>query len=127
MSYKFGMRGLEVCTTVMCDDAKVSVDEMNLTYQAAGSPIQFKASVETINAAFNENFSFYSDLIPFNPACCALQGIGVQADALTKQMNAGLPGKPPHDPLDLSFGLGNTLMIVGALAIGLMVYTNRPR
>ena len=79
-----------ICTTAMCANAKVQVSQMQDTFKQYSNNSDFYArfqpAVDSIQAAFDENYSVWSEWIPFNPACCALQDTGNQAEDLTNQM-----------------------------------------
>lgn len=88
-----------VCTTAMCANAKVQVAQMHSTYeQYANDPAfaaRFKPAVDSIQSAFDENYSVWSEWIPFNPACCALQDTGNDAEDITNKMISYVGGVTP--------------------------------
>ncbi len=113
-----------ICTTPMCDAGKASVDEMNAVFMQLGESAQsnFGSSVNAINSAFGNIYSWYSDWIPFNPDCCTMQALGAQADNLTNQMQQALGVVPTGaGPGSTGAGMSLTSMIllgvVGFLAL----------
>ncbi len=83
-----GLASSGICTTPMCDAGAASVAQMQTVFNQLDSAgqVQFLSSATAINDSFNSIYSWYSDMIPFNPDCCAVQDLGAQADALTHQM-----------------------------------------
>lgn len=116
-----------ICTTPMCEDGKASVDQMLSVFHSLYSPDIFAPAVQAILDSSNETYSWYSDLIPFNPACCTMQAIGVQANAVTQQMsdwaNVHNPGGNPsiQNPAT-GGGLATVLVGLGVLAAGIALF-----
>ena len=88
-----------LCTTAMCANAKVQVAEMQATYKQHSDDLtfasKFKPAVDAIQATFDDQYSVWSEWIPFNPECCALQDTGNQAETLTHQMIQHVGGVTP--------------------------------
>lgn len=78
----------QICTTPQCDAGGASVNEMDSVYQ--GLPIniqaQFQSAHDSIMSAFHSYWIGIDRWIPFNPACCAIESLGKQADTLVCNM-----------------------------------------
>jgi hypothetical protein len=111
-----------VCTTPMCDSGAASVAAMDSLFQSLGSPSQFQSQHDQIMGAFNQTYSWYSGLIPFNPNCCSVQQIGQQADALTVAM-----GGASNGPATQAQGMSITsiLLLVGVGYLALVYLAGR--
>lgn len=114
------------CTTPMCSAGQASVQQMLDTFQALGSPSQYSGQVAAIKSSFDAVWpgSLYW-LEGFNPACCTVRDIGVQADQLTAQMQPGIPGLGPASQNQSGAGSSDysgliTLGIVVAAGFALM-------
>jgi len=112
-----------MCTTTMCANAKVQLAQMQETYKNYANDgafvARFKPSVDSIQQAFDDNYSVFSEWIPFNPTCCALQDIGNQAEDMNNQMLSyvgAAPITPTPKPMDI-----NSLLLVGGVIVGLIV------
>lgn len=114
-----------ICTSAMCSKARASVVEMRNTFESMPVELQprFQPTVQTIQNSLAETISPWSELIPFNPACCAAADIGAQADDVNAQMLAAMhaagvgPGpstQPP--PIDLG-GLLTAGLIIAGIAV----------
>jgi hypothetical protein len=114
-----------LCTSAMCAEGKLSVQEMRSTFdslQAQYPNFQssfYEPTVVSIEQAFNANYSWFSSYIPFNPECCAIKDIGAQADTVTQQMlasvNAAPSGLGPGSTTPpISLGIGSLGFVVGA-------------
>lgn len=82
-----------VCTTAMCSQGRASVQEMRNTFDTLSqnpdfTKWYFEPTVISIEKAFQDSYSVFSEWIPFNPSCCAIKDIGAQADDLTIKMLA---------------------------------------
>src|SRR5215831_8121512 len=93
--------GLSLCTTPMCSQGKASVEQMRATFdrlvsQKSIDRSQFEPLVGAIESSFGQNYSRFSEWIPFNPKCCAIADIGRQAEELTSRMlqSVGLQPMP---------------------------------
>lgn len=83
----------------MCAQGKASVQTMERTFNVLiGNPNfnrgRFEPTVTAIEQSFDVEYSFYSEYIPFNPACCAIKDLGAQADKLTNDMLASVGAQP---------------------------------
>ena len=120
-----------ICTSPMCVDGKASVDTMDRTYNVLiGNPrfnrSHFEPIVTALDESFDEQYSFYSSYIPFNPACCAIKDIGAQADKVTNDMlesvGAATAGPGPGTMAG-GFNL-DAILPLAYLAVGAMVLSN---
>jgi hypothetical protein len=112
-----------VCTTPMCDSGSASVSQMDALYQQLGQPSQYQQAHDAIMASYNQSYSWYSDLIPFNPDCCTLQQIGQQADALSSQMSGGTIGAGPSTQ-GQGMSLTTILVLGAALYLGMVYFAS---
>lgn len=120
-----------ICTGPMCTQGKASVDTMDRTFNVLlGNPLfnrqHFEPIVLALEQSFEEQYSFYSPYIPFNPACCGVKDLGAQADKITNDMLASVgaaqPGTGPGStapPIS-----GDTIMNLGMLALGVVIVSN---
>lgn len=115
--------GQIICTTALCAEGRAAVQQMMGTFTYLSNNPQFpkarfEATVHSIESAFDDQYTMFSEWIPFNPACCAIVDIGKSADNLTNQMlqsvaAVGLPPKPklPVDPVSGALTLGTVLVV----------------
>lgn len=120
-----------ICTTAMCAQGRASVQEMRNTFDGLAEDSRFdrgyyEPTVVAIEHSFNDLWSVFSELIPFNPSCCAIKDLGSQADALTKEMLTSVGGAVPiggpgsqAPPLQL-----DQMVTLGMLALGAIVLSN---
>jgi hypothetical protein len=125
--YRSGLMGI-ICTTGDCAAGRQSITEMDDAYKAADPSIQsqFQISHDALLKSFSDNYSWYSEWIPFNPACCGIVDLGAQADTLSAQIakasNQQSPGGGPSTSTgwDLSAIFGSfSLGAVAAVGVGL--------
>lgn len=115
-----------VCTTPMCEAGSASVEQMRQTFNSLSADVsqhfdasRFRSTVDSIEASFNAEYSWYDPLIPFNPVCCTIEKIGQQADLITNQMlesvgASGIPG-PSTASMD-------PLLMLGFLVVGYLIF-----
>lgn len=117
-----------VCaTSLMCKKGRSAVEQMSHTFDYLRDNNQgfnaaaFEPTVRSIESEFNAIYSFYTEWIPFNPDCCTIEDIGINADAITNQMLAsvGAAGVPPPPP-QTDWG---TVIIVGGVILLAVVYS----
>lgn len=115
-----GLAGLGICTSGDCDTGAANVNQMDSVYQSAdpNTQAQFQSAHDGIMATFNQIYSWYSDLIPFNPNCCAVDQLGTQAAQLTIQMQTAMGQAPVTAPPVSSSGLGSWILPIG-IGLGL--------
>src|SRR5262252_8383947 len=92
-----------ICTSTMCADGRVSVQNMRSTFDSLVSNTDFNRSyyeptVLAIEKSFHDNYSVFSEWVPFNPSCCAVKDIGAQADEVTHQMLQSVGAEAPTAP-----------------------------
>lgn len=119
------------CTTVMCSQGKASVETMRHTFDTLSNEINFdryhyESAVSAIEQAFQDNYGMFSQWIPFNPACCAIKDLGLQAEHLTADMlqsmrMAGTGPGPSNTPPVIDSG---SLITLGMLALGAVIVSN---
>jgi hypothetical protein len=121
------------CTSAMCAQGRVSVQQMRTTFDSLASSNSnfnrsyYEPTVISIEQAFHDNYSVFSEWVPFNPTCCAVQNIGQQADSLTHDMLQSVGAETPpvagpssgKPPIDI-----NGLITLGALALGAILIAN---
>lgn len=123
-----------VTTSVNCDNAQASVNQMNSVFQSLGSPSQYQAQIDSINASIANSSSWYYTF----GMCATAFNIGIQADTLTSQMlsdagQIGVVGPTCGDVAPIGLpgiqaltagvaGLGLGALAVGALALYFFVY-----
>lgn len=119
-----------VCTTTMCSEGAASVSNMlrtfdDLSHNPAFNRGRYEPTVRNINQAFEDNYSFFSMLIPFNPSCCVVKEIGAQADQLTAEMlqsvGAATPGTGPGSTgpaIDTDALVTLGMLVAGAVIVG---------
>jgi hypothetical protein len=117
-----------ICTTVMCSEGKARVSEMRRVFNIlSGNPsfnqAKYEPSVLAIEQAFDDQYSLFSEWIPFNPACCAIKDIGAQADALTLQMQSAAGVGTTPLPVSEGFNL-DTVVTLGGLALAAVLIGN---
>jgi hypothetical protein len=119
-----------LCATGDCAAGRVSVQEMRSTFDALVANPQFdrwrfESSVVALESTYNATAGWFSEWIPFNPNCCAIKDIGIQADELTRQMlvSVGSADAGQRPASQAGFDL-NSLMTVGALLLGVMLLSN---
>lgn len=120
-----------ICTTPMCSDARASVQQMRSTFNqltavAQFSRTRFESTVLSIENSFNANYSWYDDLIPFNPVCCTLSQIGSQADALTADMLRSVGAAAPPAPAPASDPLSSLTTLAGLAIVGYLLFQIAP-
>src|SRR5262249_43112152 len=120
-----------ICTSAMCAQGRVSVQEMRSTFDELSKRDDFnrgyfEPTVTEIERSYNDSYSIFSEWIPFNPECCAIKDIGSQADSITAAMltsvhvQAPVPGPASQKPpLDI-----DNLMTLGALVLGVILLSN---
>lgn len=105
-----------ICTSAQCVTGANSVTAMDEYFKAMdpASQATFKARHDAIMAQFDAAYSWYSPYIPFNPACCDVQTIGLAADRLLCEMAGG------SDCVSPSAGSGEMslqgMIVLGAVA-----------
>jgi len=113
-----------VCTTVQCSQGRVSVEQMQATFDSLKTNPQFNVgsfepTVLSIKQSFDASYSAIDEWIPFNPNCCAIKDIGAQADLITSRMLASVgsvsPGPGPGTTPDFNIGTG---LLAFAIAFG---------
>ena len=127
-AYQLGQLGAcsVLPTSGDCDAGSQSINLMDATFQAlpASSQAQYQQQHDALMTAFNANYSFYSSWIPLNPACCAVEQIGEQADALTSQMTGGAVKGPSVTPSGIPLpslpDVTTLLIVAGVVAILIM-------
>lgn len=116
-----------ICTSAMCQQGKASVDTMERTFNVLlGNPLfnraHFEPTVTSLEQSFQDQWHFYTPYIPFNPACCAIQDIGQQADDLTNAMLASVGAEstgtgPSQQKPPINFDTATTLITLGIVAV----------
>lgn len=71
-----------------CVQGEAAVAQLLALYQRLGEPSRYSAAVAALKASYDAAEASWSRHIPFSPVCGEIKGIGVQADALAKQMAA---------------------------------------
>lgn len=116
-----------VCTTTLCKDGRADVQAMWYTLNYLRENYtdfeysRFQPTCQSIQQELNAVDSWYADLIPFNPTCCTIENIGLEAQAITSQMltsvgAVGVPAPPPSTDW-------STLVFVGGAILLLVVYS----
>ena len=122
-------------TAADCDAGQASVLEMDSVFQSLSSDLQaqYRGAHDAIMNAYNGEWYWGINWIPFNPQCGTMQELGNQADALTAQMQSaagqvpvgvGGPATQASQSSILSGligGQGTTLLIVGGLVVAYLV------
>lgn len=111
------------CTTVMCSEAKATMDQMwsifnmlTSTYQNF-DPAKWQPAVKGLQDSFDANSHWWDMFYPFNPACCTQRDIAGQALILTNQMLQSVganivPAPPPGtDWITLAVVVGGVLLL----------------
>lgn len=124
-----GLASGPICTTGDCEKGRISIQEMRTTFNAlSGNPdfdsVKFRSAVESLEALYAQNTSFFSEWIPFNPNCCAVADIGVQADTLTTRMLQSVGAAPLTPPASAAGFDLNSLMALGGILLGVMFLSN---
>ena len=120
---------MSICTTPMCDDGKASVERMRATFDnlsntnPAFQRARFEPTVVSIETSFQAEWSWYDDLIPFNPVCCTIADIGSAADTLTNQMLASI-GAAPVEPISKPTSPFDSITILAGVAIAAYLFVN---
>jgi len=116
-----------VCTSVGCTEGRAAVARMLATFadlQAnypAFKASSFAAPVQTIKDSLDAEDSWYATWIPFNPTCCVIADLGVQADALTNQMLNSVGASPlPELPAPTDWA---SVVLIGGVILLLVVYS----
>jgi hypothetical protein len=79
-----------ICTTPQCDKGEASVAQMDAVFKDLSADLQnhFQSAHDAIMTALNSYWTSLDSYVPFNPACCSILSLGVQADQLTQQMQS---------------------------------------
>lgn len=120
---------MAICTTPMCTNGGLSVQQMEETFNSLLSNpkfdrSRFESTMLSIKNAYDSSIGWYDPYIPFNPICCSIESLGKQADALTVSMLKSVgsetttPG-PSTSPDEWDF---STLALIAGMTL-LIVYS----
>jgi hypothetical protein len=101
-----------------CVQGEAAVAQLLALHKKLGEPSKYSAAVSAVKASYDAAEGSWSRHVPFSPVCGEIKGIGVQADALSKQMAADAGQVAPTSITDQNPKGTIDTLVTGVLWVG---------